>query len=129
MTEFSNYLENAIIDHFFRQEAVTSPATRYIALHSANPAEDASGAELAISNGYERQSASFGAGSNGVSTSNVEIAFSASGDWTAATHFAIWDSYTAGNMLMYSALDTTVDLSGAGQRVVFEVASITITIT
>lgn len=128
MTEFSNYLENAIIDHFFRGESVTAPAVRYIALHSADPAEDASGAELA-GNGYARQSASFGAGSNGVSTNNLEITFTATGDWSNATHFAIWDAVSGGNMLMYSSLDTAVDVSGTGQQVVFSNGTITITIT
>lgn len=129
MSEFSDYLETSIINHFFRQQSVTAPATRYIALHSADPTDAATGAELATTNGYERQSASFGAPSNGVSTNDVEMQFSASGDWLNATHFAIWDAYTGGNMLMHSPLDAAVDVSASGQRVVFETGAITITVT
>lgn len=131
MSEFSNYLENAIIDHFFRGESVSAPATRYLALHSADPTDAASGQEIE-GPGYERQSASFGPATNGVSTNNLQLEFSSSGDWNTATHFSIWDtgpSGSQGNMLMHSPLDSNIDVTGASQRVVFEVDSITITIT
>lgn len=128
MSEFSNYLENAIIDHFIRGISQTSPATRYIALYSTNPGEDNSGTEL-VGNGYERQSASFGPPADGVSNLDLEIQFSSSADWDTATHFGILDAYTGGNLLMYSALSSSVDVSGGSQRIVFESGSLTVTVT
>jgi hypothetical protein len=128
MSEFSNYLENKIVEHFFQGATVTAPANLYVALHSADPTDAGTGAEL-TGNGYARQSGSFGAPSNGVATNNAEIEFTATGDWSNATHFALWDASTSGNMLMYSALDSAVDLDSSGQKIVFAVDSITITIT
>ena len=123
--EMSNYLENAVLDHFFRGESVSAPATRYVSLFSNNPQEDASGTEL-TGNGYARQSASFGPPSNGTSSLNLELTFESTGAWSTVSHFAIFDALTAGNMLMYSPIDTPVSVTGTGQRIVFEVGSIDI---
>ena len=46
MAEMSNYLENALIDATLRNTSYTSPTTVYVALHTADPQDDASGAEV-----------------------------------------------------------------------------------
>lgn len=107
MAELSNYLENALINAVLRNTAYTSPTTVYVALHTADPAEDASGTEVSTG-GYVRQAVTFGAPTDGVSTNSGTVSFTASGaSWGSVTHFAIWDASTVGNMLFYSALDTS----------------------
>lgn len=128
MSEFSNYAENAVLNHLIRNVALTSPTTVYLSLHSADPTDDASGAELAVANGYARIAITFDAPSNGVCLSTAELTFTASGgDWLAATHIGIWDASTAGNMLFHTALGaarTALD----GDSIVFAANAVTVTL-
>ena len=53
---FSNFLETEILDHVFANNAYTAPTTLYLALFTANPDEDGSGAEVSTSGtAYARQ--------------------------------------------------------------------------
>ena len=45
MAEMSDYLENKILDYVLRDSADWAPSTVYLALHTADPADDESGAE------------------------------------------------------------------------------------
>ena len=42
----SNYLENKLLDHALGTTAFTQPTNQYLALHTADPTDAASGAEL-----------------------------------------------------------------------------------
>lgn len=66
MSDASNYLEDAIIDHVFRNTALTSPTTVYVALFTAvSDAEAGTGTEVS-GGAYARQAVTFAAPSNGV---------------------------------------------------------------
>lgn len=107
MSEMSNYLENALVDHVFRNSALSSPTTVYLALFTDDPAEDASGTEVATG-AYAREAVAFAAPADGVSTNSGVITFTtATANWGTITHFAIFDAVTTGNMLVYSPLDTS----------------------
>lgn len=107
MSEASNYLENALANHVFRNSAMSSPATVYLSLYTDNPAEDDSGTEVS-GGSYARQAVTFGAPSNGVVTNSGDITFpTATGNWGTVSHFGIHDASTAGNLLAYSALDSS----------------------
>jgi len=103
MSAASNYLENALLDHFLGTAAYTMPNPVYCSLHTANPDEDASGTEVS-GNGYSRQQMDFDAASGGSAANSADTDFTASGgDWGTITHWAIWDASTVGNMLVYGA--------------------------
>lgn len=107
MSEMSNYLENALVDHVFRNSALSSPTTVYLALFTDDPAEDASGTEVSTG-AYAREAVAFAAPADGVSTNSGVITFTtATANWGTITHFAIFDAVTTGNMLVYSPLDTS----------------------
>lgn len=126
MSEMSNYLENELIDHVFRNAAYTSPTTVYVALHTADPGE-AGGNELPVANGYARVAVTFGAPSDGSSTNSGSVSFTASGgNWGTITHFSIQDAASAGNMLVYSPLDTSRVIND-GDTLQFNAAAITVT--
>ncbi len=126
MSEMSNYLENELIDHVFRNAAYTSPTTVYVALHTADPGE-AGGNELPVLNGYARVAVTFGAPSDGSSTNSGSVSFTASGgNWGTITHFSIQDAASAGNMLVYSPLDTSRVIND-GDTLQFNAAAITVT--
>lgn len=105
---FSNHLETEILDHVFGGNAYTAPATLYLALHTANPAEDGSGTEVSTSGtAYARQTVTFTVTGNTASTSAVVEYSTATASFGTVTHVAVWDASTAGNMLAYAALTSS----------------------
>jgi hypothetical protein len=111
MAEFSNFLENALINATLRATTYTSPAAVYVSLYTTNPNEDDSGTEVS-GGSYARTTATFDAPSNGVTQNSANITFpTATGSWGTVTHFGIHDASTGGNLLYYSQLDTakTID--------------------
>lgn len=107
MSEMSNYLENALINATLRNTAFTSPATVYLALYTTDPTDADSGTEVS-GNAYARQSITFGAPSNGVSTNTAAIEFpQATGSWGTVAYVGIRDASTAGNLLYHTPLDAS----------------------
>ncbi len=127
MSEMSNYLENALINHTLRNSALSAPSAVYVSLHTANPDEDASGSELSGS-AYARQAATFAAPSNGVSTTSGDINFpQATGSWGTVSHVGIWDASSSGNMLYYTALDASKAVA-SGDVLKIAAGSLTVTL-
>jgi hypothetical protein len=95
-----------------RGTAYAETANYYISLHSADPG--LTGASELSGNGYARVAVSAATGSwsapatNGsvreISNSSAITYPTATGAWTAATHFGIWSASTAGNFIRGSAL-------------------------
>lgn len=102
----SNFLENALINATLRNTSYTSPTSVFVALHTADPTDAGTGAEVS-GGSYARKSATFGAPSNGVSVTSADVEFNqATANFGTVTHIAIWDSLTTGNMLYYTPLDS-----------------------
>ena len=120
MAEMSNFLENALINATLRNTSYTSPAVVYLALYTDDPTDADTGTEV-TGNGYVRQSITFGAPSNGVSTNSAAIEFpQATGSFGTVTHVGIRDALTAGNLLYHTALDASKTIATGD---VFRVAS------
>jgi hypothetical protein len=113
MAEFSNYLENALVNAVLRNTAYTSPTTVYVSLYVSDPTDADSGTEVSTSGtSYARTAVTFGAPSNGVSTNSADVTFpTATASWGTVTHIGIHDASTAGNLLFHTPLDTakTID--------------------
>jgi hypothetical protein len=126
MAEISNYLENAIINATLRNTSYTSPAAVYISLHTADPTDAGSGTEVS-GGSYIRQSATFGAPSNGVSTTTADITFpQATGNWGTIGWIGIWDAQTTGNLMYHTALDASKAIDTGD---IFKIASGSLTVT
>ena len=111
MAEFSNFLENALINATLRNTTYTSPATVYISLWTSNPNDDGSGTEVS-GGSYARTSVTFGAPSNGVSLNNADVTFpTATATWGTVGWIGINDALSGGNLLYHTALDVakTID--------------------
>jgi hypothetical protein len=107
MAEMSNYLENALINATLRNTSYTSPTTVYLALYTTDPTDADTGTECSGTS-YARQSITFGAPSNGVSTNSAAIEFpQAGGSWGTITHIGIRDALTTGNLLYHTPLDAS----------------------
>ncbi len=127
MAAFSNYLEDALINHVLRNTALTSPTTVYVGLFTTDPTDAGSGTEVS-GNAYARLAVEFDAPSNGVTqNTNVEtFPTPTPGNWGTVTHFGIFDALTGGNLLYHGAL-TTSKLTAAGDPVEFAIGDLTIT--
>lgn len=114
MGAFSNYLEEKIVEHFLRNNAITPPITVYVALFESNPGEATGGTETAYT-GYSRQSATWTALDANGQTKNVgALTFPANGNAAASvtiTHLALFDAATIGNRLFYAQLSASKTLS------------------
>ena len=111
MAEFSNFLENALINATLRATTYTSPATVYVSLYTTDPTDADTGTEVS-GGSYARTAVTFGAPSNGVTTNSADVTFpTATGSWGTVTHIGIHDASTSGNLLFHTPLDTakTID--------------------
>ena len=111
MAEFSNYLENALVNAVLRNTAYTSPTTVYVSLYTTDPTDADTGTEVS-GGSYARTAVTFGAPSNGVTTNSADVTFPTStASWGTVTHIGIHDASTAGNLLFHTPLDTakTID--------------------
>lgn len=128
MTAFSDYAENALINHLLRNSALSSPATVYLALYTTNPTDADSGAEVS-GGSYERKSIAFDAPSNGVTQNTSQVSFPvATGTWGTVTHWAIADASSGGNILFHGSLTTPQEII-SGRQIVFGAGQVTITLS
>jgi len=107
MAEFSNYLENAVINAVLRNTTYTSPATVYVSLYTSDPTDADTGTEVS-GGSYARTAVTFGVPSNGVSTNSADVTFpTATAGWGTVTHIGIHDASTSGNLLFHTVLDVS----------------------
>ena len=126
MAEMSNYLENALVNVTLRATSYTAPTTVYLALYTTDPTDADTGTECSGTS-YARQSITFGAPSNGVSTNSAAIEFpQAGGAWGTITHIGIRDALTTGNLLYHSPLDASKTIATGD---VFRIASGSLSVT
>jgi len=112
MAEFSNFLENALINATLRATTYTSPAAVYVSLWTSDPTDAGSGTEVS-GGSYARTAVTFAAPSGGVTTNNADITFpTATGSWGTVGWIGINDALTSGNLLYHTPLDAskTIDL-------------------
>ena len=126
MANFSNYLENALINATLRNTSYTSPTTVYVALYSTDPTDADTGTEIA-GGSYARTAVTFGAPSNGVSTNSADVTFpTATGTWGTVSHVGVRDATTAGNLLYHAALTASKTVASGD---VFKISSGNLSVT
>lgn len=128
MSAKSDYLEKKMLDYVLRDTADWAPSAVYLALHTADPTDAGTGAEVS-GNGYSRQAITFneaGATNGQTTNSSVESFTASGGSFGTVTHFGIWDAASSGNLLYYGAL-TASKVIADGDTIQFAADSITIT--
>ena len=126
MAALSNYLENALINGTLRNTQYTVPTNVYVSLFTTDPTDAGSGAEV-TGGSYVRKVATFGAPSNGASSTNADVQFDqATADWGTISWFGIHDASTAGNLLYHGALTVSKTIATGD---VFKIASGNLTVT
>ncbi len=126
MAEMSNYLENALINASLRATTFTAPSVVYVGLYTTDPTDAGTGTEVS-GGSYARQSATFGAPSNGVSTTTADITFpQCTSTWGTVSHIGILDALTTGNLLYHTPLTTSKAIDTGD---LFKIASGSLTVT
>ena len=123
----TNYLEVKLLDHTLGVTAFTMPETIFVALHTTDPGEEATGIEVAggPAPGYARQPTVFGASTSGAPSSIKNATAGVFQDLpaVAVTHIGLWDSLTGGNLLYYTEL-TSARTAASGDSFNFEIDSL-----
>ena len=126
MAEMSNFLENALINATLRNTSYTSPSTVYLGLFTSDPTDANTGTEVS-GGSYARQSITFGAPSNGVTTNTAAIEFpQATGSWGTVGWVGIMDSLTTGNLLYHTALNASKTIASGD---IFKIAIGSLSVT
>jgi len=111
MAAATNFLENEVLDHVLGTGSYTMPANQFIKLHIGDPGEDATGNPAAETT---REAADWSAASGGTAALAATVTWTSVSTSETYSHFSIWDASTAGNPLIYGALDTPVAVTAGG---------------
>lgn len=154
MAAMSDFLENKIIDFFFRGQALgvtgasaaaaTGPTAVFFALLTASPADAGGGTEVtggsyarvsvtsSLANFAGTQAAASSvasSGTSGTTSNNASITFPApTAAWGVVTSFGIYDASTAGNLLFYGTLTTSKTINSGDAAPSFAAAAFTLQI-
>ena len=154
MAAMSDFLENKLIDWFFRAQAFgvtgasaaagTGPTSLYYGLLTAAPADTGGGTEVttgayarvavvsSLANYAGTQAAAStiaSSGASGTTSNNGAITFPApSANWGVVTHFGIYDASTAGNLLFWGALTTSKTINNGDAAPTFAAAAFSLQI-
>jgi len=128
----TDYLEDQLTAHLFGDTTYTPPSTYYVALFTAAPGETGGGTEVS-GGGYARVGVPRGTanwnmptGGNATVTNAAAITFPApTADWGQVTHWGIFDAATAGNLLIYAALDTPKTINNGDPAPSFAAGALT----
>lgn len=127
MASFSDYLENAVLNHVFRNTALPSPASVHMALFTVAPTDAGGGTEVATG-GYARQPVTFGAPSGGAIANSSAVSFTASGaNFGDVVAVALFDAASAGNMLAWHTITTAT--VNDGDTLEFAIGDLDVTLT
>lgn len=113
----SNYLEQKFLDHLFGKSTFTAPSNIYVALCSAAPGDTDTGSTITEVNytGYARVQTSpsdWNAWASGIIDNLNAITFpKATGGSATATHFALVDASSGGNLLIWAPLNSSLAIS------------------
>jgi hypothetical protein len=111
MANATNFLEGEVLDHILGTGAYTMPTATFIKLHIGDPGEDATGNPAAETT---REEANWSAASGGSAALAATVTWTSVSTSETYSHFSIWDASTAGNPLIYGALDSGVAVTAGG---------------
>lgn len=138
MAAFSDYLEEALLDHTLQgrsANALTGIEIVYLALFTTDPTDAGTGTE-ATGTGYARVTvdssstdewtvADQGAGQWTAVNINALTFPTAGGSWGTVTHVGIFDALTTGNLLYHGALNASRAIA-SGEAFEFEAGDLDI---
>ena len=143
MSDMSDYLENKLVDHIFRNTSFTMPTTIYIGLYTATPSDAGGGTEVTGGsyarvqvgpsttawNATQGGTAGASSGTGGQTANAAAITFPApTANWGTVTHFGIFDALTSGNLLFWKALTASKVINSGDAAPQFLAGALTVTL-
>jgi hypothetical protein len=135
MSQASDYLEGQIRAHLLRSATWAKTTARHVSLHTANPADDASGTEVSggsyarVQRDADDLNWSAPSLTAGLSANLASLTFPApSANWGVVTHFGIWDAASGGNLLCYGALTVPKTVNSGDPAPFFDVGALAVTV-
>ena len=130
MAMASNWLEEGILNYFFRNQSVAQPTNVYLALYLNDPTDADTGTEVS-GGSYTRQQVTFDSptqtGDKGVIANNQKIEFPiASADWGQVSHWGLRSASTGGNLLCRGSFSKTETIL-EGNRFTIETGNLQVT--
>lgn len=130
MANASNYLENAILNYFLRNQVVAQPTQVFLALYINDPTDADTGTEVS-GGAYVRKQITFGApstsGTKAVISNNAKVEFDiATSDWGQVSHWGIRDASTGGNLLVRGSFSRVENIQ-SGNRFTIEIGNLQVT--
>lgn len=129
---FSNYLENAVLDHVFGASSYSAPATLYVALFTVAPNDTGGGTEVS-GGSYARvavtnNATNFPSASGGAKSNGAAITFpTATASWGTVVAMGIYDAASAGNLLAWADLTSSKSV-GINDTASFAIGDLDITL-
>lgn len=129
MAAFSNYMEDQITAWINGTTFAAAPTNTFVQLYSQDPTDAGSSTGALYTrvsyaaSGWTRGTA--GAGT--LSNTNAITMQSSAGSAATASHFAVFDASTSGNMLFYGALSASKSIA-VGDEVKFNALQLTLTV-
>lgn len=106
MSAASDYVENLALEWLLTSESVTRPTAWYIGLHTADPTDAGTGAEVS-GGSYVRKAVAFTVTNDTASNSATVTFDAATANWGTITHVGVWDAESNGNLLFHGAVTTS----------------------
>lgn len=141
-TSMADYLENKIVDWFFRAQAFTAPATIYVGLGTAACSDSSFGTEVsggsyarvAVTSALTAWAGTQSAGSTtastgtgGTTSNNAAITFPApTANWGSVTHFFLADASSGGNIFFCAALNQAKTINNGDAAPSFAAGALTV---
>ena len=132
MGSFSDYMEDAVLDHLFMNTALGQPTNLYVALCKSTIAEDDTGSTLpteVTGGSYVRTICNtWDAASGGATANSQPCTFpEATANWGTVTDFAIVNHSTTGQVWGYGKL-TAEKKIGTGDTAKFATSDLDVTL-
>lgn len=143
MSAMSDYLENKLIDHIFRNTAYSVPTTVYVGLLTAAPSDSGGGTEVtggsyarvqvgpSVSawNNTQASGTTASSGTGGQTANSATITFATpTANWGVITHFGIYDASSGGNLLFWGALTASKTVNNGDAAPTFAAGALTVTL-
>lgn len=130
MAAASNWLEEAILNYFFRNQSIAQPTQIYLALYINDPTDSDTGTEVS-GLGYVRQQITFAAptqsGDKGLISNNQKVEFPIAGaDWGQISHWGIRTAQNGGNLLCRGTFSRVENVQ-SGNRFTIEPSNLQVT--
>lgn len=132
MTDFTDYVENLVLDWMSQGSNMPSPPSNlYVALHTDDPGESPDGSTEVSAADYDRIQTSptdWDRSQNTFENANALDWGLISNDWGVITHMSLWDgSATSDNTLAAFPLETE-HIANEANEVTFNTGTVTFTI-